>query len=279
MFTSILVGVDRSRHARAAVREAVDIARAERARLTLITVYSSQVPWLMTMAPGGLSQRTIEDLVGTTRTAAQETLDAATALVPPGVDLRTLLVDGRPADAILEEARSGGHDLLVVGSKGRGDAASILLGSVSHAILHHSRVPVLVVHDQAGAAGPRPATTEGSQSACGRASGLTSSDPTGNRPRMHRCGTDTEARGHDHGDDSDLPAVPAVARDDGGVPCGGARGRLPHRGRPESGRSGRDRGDPPISRPDAGPVTGSHGLSPGAAASTGPGRVRAARPA
>jgi nucleotide-binding universal stress UspA family protein len=146
MFTSILVGVDRSRHARAAVGEAVDIALAEGAVLTLITVYSSLVPWLVTMAPGGVPQQTIEDLVDTTRTEAQATLDEASALVPPGLDLRTLLVDGRPAEAILAEAGSAGHDLIVVGSKGRGDASSILLGSVSHAVLHHSRVPVLVVH-------------------------------------------------------------------------------------------------------------------------------------
>jgi nucleotide-binding universal stress UspA family protein len=146
MFTSILVGVDRSEHARAAVRDAAGIALADGAAMTLMTVYSSQLSWVMTMAPGGVSQEAIEDVIDSTRMEAQATLDAACALVPPDIRLRALLVDGRPAEAILEEAESAAHDLIVVGSRGRGDAASILLGSVSHQILHHSDIPVLVVH-------------------------------------------------------------------------------------------------------------------------------------
>jgi nucleotide-binding universal stress UspA family protein len=146
VFTSILVGVDRSEHARAAVRDAADIALADRAPLKVMTVYSSQLSWLMTMAPGGISQQTVEDIIDAARTEAQATLREACALVPPGIQVQALLVDGRPAEAILEEAESAGHDLIVVGSRGRGDAGSMLLGSVSHQVLHHSRVAVLVVH-------------------------------------------------------------------------------------------------------------------------------------
>jgi nucleotide-binding universal stress UspA family protein len=146
MFTSILVGADRSAHAHAAVKEAADIALTQRATLTIITVFSSQLPWPVTMVPGGISQGTIDEIVGQARLEAQETLAEASAVLPPGVDARTLVVDGTPADAILEQAATAGHDLIVVGSRGHGDAASILLGSVSHRVLHHSRVPVLVVH-------------------------------------------------------------------------------------------------------------------------------------
>lgn len=146
MFTSILVGVDRSAHARAAVKQAVDIALTQRATLTIITVFSSQLPWPVTMAPSGIPQEAVDDIIGQAREEAQTTLAEASALVTPGVDVRTLAVDGTPAEAILEQAETAGHDLIVVGSRGHGDAASILLGSVSHKVLHHSRVPVLVVH-------------------------------------------------------------------------------------------------------------------------------------
>ncbi|MEA2615410.1 MAG: hypothetical protein QOE72_1193 [Chloroflexota bacterium] len=147
MFTSILVGADRSEHAVAAVREAADIARAQGATLTIMSVYSSRLPWPVTMAPVGISPGTVDELVDGARMEAQTALDEASALVRhSGVEVRTLLVDGEPADALLRQAELAGHDLIVVGSRGRGDAASILLGSVSHQVLHRSGVPVLVVH-------------------------------------------------------------------------------------------------------------------------------------
>jgi nucleotide-binding universal stress UspA family protein len=62
------------------------------------------------------------------------------------VNAEVLLVDAEPAQALLDRAAASNHDLIVVGSRGRGDAGSFLLGSVSHAVLSHSRVPVLIVH-------------------------------------------------------------------------------------------------------------------------------------
>jgi nucleotide-binding universal stress UspA family protein len=56
------------------------------------------------------------------------------------------MVDGDPAQSVLDQAVADGHDLIVLGSRGRDDATSLLLGSVSHAVLHRSHVPVLIVH-------------------------------------------------------------------------------------------------------------------------------------
>jgi nucleotide-binding universal stress UspA family protein len=58
----------------------------------------------------------------------------------------TVVGRGSTAEAILARAREGDHDLIVMGSRGRGAAASAILGSVSHHVLHHGRVPVLIVH-------------------------------------------------------------------------------------------------------------------------------------
>ena len=52
---------------------------------------------------------------------------------------------GDPADEIVAYADNHDVDLIVVGSRGRGTVASTLLGSVSHAVLHEARRPVLVV--------------------------------------------------------------------------------------------------------------------------------------
>jgi nucleotide-binding universal stress UspA family protein len=57
---------------------------------------------------------------------------------------------------LLKQIAEGQHDLVVMGSRGRGAVRSALLGSVSHHVLHHSDVPVLIVHDRRDEGGTAP---------------------------------------------------------------------------------------------------------------------------
>jgi nucleotide-binding universal stress UspA family protein len=143
MFTSILVGVDRSQHAHVALTQAVDIARTQKASLTVLVAYSTLMSW-GPIAP--LPQSAVDEYVAGARSEAQAIADEAKSAIPDDVSAEILVVDAAPAQALLDRAVSGRHDLIVVGSRGRGDAGSFLLGSVSHAVLSHSRVPVLIVH-------------------------------------------------------------------------------------------------------------------------------------
>jgi nucleotide-binding universal stress UspA family protein len=61
----------------------------------------------------------------------------------PQVPVRKAVRRARPAAAVVEASRSA--RLLVVGTRGHGGFASLLLGSVSHAALHHADCPVAVV--------------------------------------------------------------------------------------------------------------------------------------
>lgn len=146
MFLNILVAIDDSAHAARALDEALDLARTQRSRLTLICV-ASRGSWRYLAGPYVGMMPTQEDA----DEAAERTIAAARARVPDEIPVTTVVGRGAPAEAILARAEEGNHDLIVMGSRGRGAAASALLGSVSHHVLHHGRVPVLIVHAAAEA--------------------------------------------------------------------------------------------------------------------------------
>ncbi len=137
---SILVAIDGSPHSAAAAREAIAIAVQDGARLTLMHVLGPpHAPFIAGpyMAPP-LSVFTADE--------AETLLDEIASTVPDGTPVHTIVRDGNPADEILKRAEGSQHDLIVMGSRGHGGAASLLLGSVSRSVVHRSLVPVIVVH-------------------------------------------------------------------------------------------------------------------------------------
>ena len=62
-----------------------------------------------------------------------------------GVDTTVEVVVGDPGPELCRLAADGNYDLIVVGSHGSGFLCRVLLGSVSHHVLHHAPCPVLVV--------------------------------------------------------------------------------------------------------------------------------------
>jgi nucleotide-binding universal stress UspA family protein len=61
------------------------------------------------------------------------------------ITIETILAQGFPPDAILREAASRAADLIVVGSKGFSGVKQFFIGSVPNSILHHAKIPVLLV--------------------------------------------------------------------------------------------------------------------------------------
>jgi nucleotide-binding universal stress UspA family protein len=142
VFRNILVAVDGSPHADRALTEAIDIARGSRARLTIITaVAEPRTGMTMALAAGAAA-----GLVPALMREADRIVRAAADRVPDDVSVTTILTEHPIRAAILERVEAGHHDLVVMGSRGRGTVRSAVLGSVSHHVLHHSPVPVLIVH-------------------------------------------------------------------------------------------------------------------------------------
>lgn len=134
----VVVGVDGSPASRSALRWA--LAAVRRKHCPLVAVHA----WESTVVPGGMTPPT--QTLDQTRTAAHAWLAGEVAQVLPersGVDVQLVLRHSSPAWGLLDTAIP--EDLLVVGSRGHGGFASLLLGSVATQCSTHAVGPVVVV--------------------------------------------------------------------------------------------------------------------------------------
>jgi nucleotide-binding universal stress UspA family protein len=144
MFHNILVAIDGSSHADRALTHAIDLAESERTRLTLMTAVADP-PGLAALAMTGALTAAVLD---SAQAQAEEVLRSARDRVPRDLPVTTILTRKPIRLALMRQIDKGCHDLVVIGSRGRGAMRSALLGSVSHYVLHHSPVPVLIVHSE-----------------------------------------------------------------------------------------------------------------------------------
>ena len=142
MFRNILVAVDGSTHADEALAQAIDLAESEQTRLTVIV----GVPGLPPAAHVRLSAPAFAVMQADARSSAEAVLRRARDQVPDDLHVTPILTDDPIRPALIGQIERGGHDLIVMGSRGRGALHAALIGSVSHYVLHHSSIPVLIVH-------------------------------------------------------------------------------------------------------------------------------------
>jgi nucleotide-binding universal stress UspA family protein len=132
----IVVGVDGSENAELALEWAVTEAELRNVPVTAVTVVP--IP-PVTLAPSGVA------VMGEMLQAAEAATRAAVEKVSMGhqavVSVQAIV--GGPAEQLLNAAT--GADMLVVGSRGRGGFARLLLGSVSSQVVHHAVCPTVVV--------------------------------------------------------------------------------------------------------------------------------------
>jgi len=148
MYTRILLAVDGSSTSDAALREALALARHTHARVRIVHVIDSPYDYPDVMF--GHVAGDLEDLQHAWQKAGQAVIDRALAVareVPVEAEGEVIETAGRRLpDAIVNEARRWGADLVVVGTHGRRGFDRLLLGSVAEGISRTSPVSVLLVH-------------------------------------------------------------------------------------------------------------------------------------
>jgi nucleotide-binding universal stress UspA family protein len=138
MFSRILLATDGSSHAEKAIEYARDLALRDDAQVIVVHAFQP--------VPAYLGEPSAHRGMARHVAAGHEVVDGAVEqLQEAGVDVIVEVLEGPPADAILRVAKVRQSDLIVMGSRGYGDLASLLLGSVSHRVLAHTHAPVLVV--------------------------------------------------------------------------------------------------------------------------------------
>jgi nucleotide-binding universal stress UspA family protein len=137
----ILVGIDGSAHSQRALEWAAKEAALRHVPLTVLTVHQA----VRGFWGGTLHYSGDESLTEKARAAAQaETDKVLGGLGDAGPESVTVkAVEGIPAEAILNEGHDA--DLIVLGSRGGGGFARLLLGSVSSTVAEHAEVPVTIL--------------------------------------------------------------------------------------------------------------------------------------
>ena len=139
MFEKILLAVDGSEHSLHAAREAGDLARAMKSDILRIVVAFDGIP-------AYLGEPNREQAIAARMKAANLILQQAQDAVGkiPG-EIHTELIEGSPAEAIIDVANTRGSTVIVMGSRGMSAIAELVLGRTSHKVVSQASCPVLIV--------------------------------------------------------------------------------------------------------------------------------------
>ena len=149
MIKKILVAVDGSKLADHALDFALDLADKYSAEVMVITVFNAPSQTLVEQGRVFVpvsSENYVERFTAFHEKILLEALKKAKK-ISPKIRASKQLLQGRPADKIVETAKEGSFDLIVVGSRGLGGIKEFFLGSVSDRVADEASCPVLIVKD------------------------------------------------------------------------------------------------------------------------------------
>jgi len=137
-YKKILVPLDGSENAKLAARHAVALAKSGDMQVILLYCYG-EIP----TAIGGDARDTI---IAECEKQGKSILEVAKLMCEKdGVSFKEVVAAGSPGRTIVSVAEKEHCDLIVMGSRGLSDFSGMVMGSVSHRVLRHAAMPVLVV--------------------------------------------------------------------------------------------------------------------------------------
>ena len=142
-YQTIVVPVDGSETAYAAVAKSIEFAQAFGSKIIVVQVLSLD-PYI---AAEYISAHQTNDLIERARTSILESLDAAKAKFNQyGIEVETQILEGHVIHReIIKVAEENHADLIIIGSHGRTGLKKFFLGSVAQSLLGESHIPVLIV--------------------------------------------------------------------------------------------------------------------------------------
>ncbi len=151
MLQDILVAIDGSESSDRALDVALDMAWKFSAKLVLINVFSpvtalSKVSYPTTEIE--FTPKAMATYYTEIKESHESMLEAAlkkAKKVRPDLDISAKLVEGHPASKIVEMAKEGNCDMIIIGHRGLSGIREFFLGSVSHRVSHDAECSVLIV--------------------------------------------------------------------------------------------------------------------------------------
>ena len=140
MFTKILVPVDGSDNSYKALEASLVLSEKLGSNISVVNVME-QVP--ITHIE---SEKLLNELLEAYKKENQEILSKCSDIArQKGITIKTVLLQGNPAPAILDYSKKENFDLVIMGSRGMGKFKELILGSVSSKIVHHSPCAIMII--------------------------------------------------------------------------------------------------------------------------------------
>jgi nucleotide-binding universal stress UspA family protein len=151
MVKKILVALDGSKAADKALDFALDLAEKYSAKIVLLSVVQTVIVPMISYPASGVPSvppTAYDPYTKGFRAGHKKVLSQAlkkAKKIKPKLKVTTKLVEGRPSDRIIEAAKEGNFDIIIIGSRGLGGIKEFFLGSVSDRVADEAACPVLIV--------------------------------------------------------------------------------------------------------------------------------------